>query len=332
MNEIEVIEIVKDFGEACQIMGEAYANRQNTKGNKARAKAIAYYKRFAADRELFEKCMDILLENENIDIVSFSADVCLSLNYREEDAVKILTSIRDRSIPDYNSIGALMTLSDYETKGKVVICEAKEINGTPGVPISTADIYSYTDYIRQQVGDYEKVYMELTNKFLPIDIIVVPPAEGRDCYTLVTMGSFYYKMPAPDYYESMNRAEYVLRLPSDWKIDDQSKEWQWPMEALRTLARVPCMEKSWLGWYHDVKFKRGFSKLTQFTGFVLDVFDEDSEPLVLENGDKVILYNAIPIYPEELDYCLKEGGKKFVEMMDNTKKSAPLDTKRARIV
>lgn len=327
-----VMDIVNDFGEACKVMGEAYAKKQNHKGNVARAKAIAYFKRFVADRELLQNCMDILLKDDNIDILDFSAHVCLALNYREKDAVSILRMIKGRNEVDYNSFSAMATLFDWEHLGKIEICETKEINGVAGVPISVSDIESFTDYIRQQVGDFEKVYIEQTNKYLPVDIIVVPPAQKRTNYTLVTMGAFYYKMPVPDYYEKMNRAEYAIRLPSDWKIDDPSKEWQWPFEVLKTIARLPYIEKKWLGWYHDIKFKSGFSKATQFTGVVLDVFDEKSEPLTLENGDQVILYNAIPIYQEELDYCSSVGGKELVAKMDDMIKNSPLNKHRECVV
>lgn len=332
MNNYNVTEVVKDFGNTCIILGESYAIGQNRRGNIARAKYVAYYKRFVADRKLFCDCMDILLKSDNINILDSSSHFCLSLHYREDDAVKILTSIRDRSKPDYNSFSALAGLCDWEKKGELVVCEAKEINRKAGVPISQEDIRAYVRFIRDQVGDYKKVYYEQTSKYLPIDVIVVPPTAEKDYYTLVSMGAFYYKMPVPEYYERMNRAEYAIRLPSNWKIDDESKEWQWPIEALRTLARVPFMEKSWLGWYHDVKFKRGFSKNTRFSGFLLDVYDEDSEPLVLENGDKVILYNAIPIYSDEIEYCYEMGGQMLLKKMSEEIKSGPLNNCRATAI
>ena len=332
MNNYDIDEIVKDFGKACREMSDAYEKGKNQIGNKARAKAIAYYKRFIADRELFQKCMDILLQSENIAISSFSADLCLALDYRVNDALEILRKIRDRKEPDLDSFAALMTISSWENEGKVEICETKEINKNAGEPISIADIEAYTDYIRNQIGDYGQVYMELTGKYLPIDIIVVPPTNKRKFYTLVTMGAFYYRMPVPEFYAKMNRAEYAMRLPEDWKIDDPSKEWQWPFEVLKTIARLPCMEKSWLGWYHDVKFKRGFAKATPFTGIVLDVYDESFEPLTLECGDQVILYNSIPVFQKELDYCLEHGGKELIEKMDESIKFSPINNHRECVV
>ncbi len=332
MNNSNINEIISDFSECCHNMSEAYQKGENKKGNKERAKVIAYYKRFVMDKDLFHNCIADLIESDDEAVRDFASSMCLSLNYEVDKALSIKQFNYNKKEPDHYSISALMALSDWERKGKLEICETKEINGIAGVPISVTDIESYTDYIRNQVGDYETVYMELTNKYLPIDIIVVPPTKEKNYYTLVTMGALYYKMPVPDYYGKMNRAEFAIRLPANWKIDDPSKEWQWPFEVLKTIARLPCMEKSWLGWYHDVKFKRGFAKATPFTGIVLDVYDESFEPLTLECGDQVILYNSIPVFQKELDYCLEHGGKELIEKMDESIKFSPINNHRECVV
>ena len=52
-----------------------------------------------------------------------------------------------------------------------------------------------------------------------------------------------------------DRAEYVVYLPADWKLDDVSlkdERYYWPFRVLKDTARLPIWTESWLGYGHTI--------------------------------------------------------------------------------
>ncbi len=199
--------------------------------------------------------------------------------------------------------------------------------------LSEKDMNSFEKMVSEKIGEYEKLFHEIASLDLHIDVIPVPPSEKRDYYTLITMGMSGYPMPVPSNYGKMNRAEIAVRLPKDWDLKSIGDEkWYWPIRMIKTLARMPYQEKSWLGYYHDIDFGAPFSEETKLCGVMLDIFDDDIEPLKLSNGDEVVIYNAIPIYRSEMEYKLAEGGNALVAKMNDEILHGPVDVHRASVV
>ncbi len=88
------------------------------------------------------------------------------------------------------------------------------------------------------------MFHELVSPDIHVDICVVPPSEKRDYYTLVTMGMGAHRMNVPEELAEykLERAELVIALPPDWKLDEESlknERWCWPIGLLKVLARLP---------------------------------------------------------------------------------------------
>ena len=187
-------------------------------------------------------------------------------------------------------------------------------------------------YVEECFGNFEYVIHEIVSDGLHIDIIPIPPSEERDYYTLVTMGMGALRMAVPPEMEPFNRAEVAIRLPKDWKIDSEEEEWSWPADVLKTLARLPYEEDSWLGMYHDIDFVEPFSGNTKLCGVLLDFLDETEPPFVFQNGDAMIIFNVIPLYRSELDYLHGHDAPELLEKMTDAMIHGPVNINRNRVV
>ena len=208
----------------------------------------------------------------------------------------------------------------------------KKRKKAPDLLLSDKDLNTFEKMVSGRIGNYDQVIHEIVSPDLHIDVIPVPPSENRDYYTLITMGMGGYRMPVPSNYGRMNRAEIAVRLPKDWNIHSNEGKYYWPIRVLKMLARMPYQEQSWLGLYHDIDFGDPFSEETELCGVMLDIFDEDIEPLTLESGDQLIVYNVIPIYRSEMEYKLAEGGESLVEKMSDEILHGPVDIHRTGVV
>ena len=197
---------------------------------------------------------------------------------------------------------------------------------------SEHDQESYEKMLEEKFGVYTEVIHEIVPSELHIDVIPIPPGKDRNYYTLFTMGMGAYKMAVPDNYGNMNRAELAIRLPSDWNIQSTDEKWFWPIRVIKTLARLPYVEKSYLGVYHDIDFGDSFSEETEMCGIMLDFFDESVEPLVLESGDWLLLYNVIPIYRAEMEFKNENGAEALLEKMDDETIHGPVNIDRKSVV
>ena len=187
--------------------------------------------------------------------------------------------------------------------------------------------------VSKRIGRYDEVFHEIASPDLHIDVIIIPPSSEKPYYTLLTMGMGAYPMPVPSTYKRMNRAEVAIRLPADWEVMSTTEEkWYWPIRTLKTLARMPYSEKSWLGLYHSVDFVEPFSEETELCGVLLDIFDESVEPLVLENGDQLVVYNVIPLYRSEMEYKRAENADALVAKMSRETICGPVDIHREKAV
>ena len=61
----------------------------------------------------------------------------------------------------------------------------------------------------------------------------------------------------------LERAELVIALPADWKLNQESMQderWYWPIRLLKALARLPIYNDTWLAWGHTMDNTRTFAK------------------------------------------------------------------------
>ena len=169
------------------------------------------------------------------------------------------------------------------------------------------------EHIEQYFGKFENVFHELVSPDIHVDICVVPPSEERDYCTLVTMGMGAHRMNVPEELAEykLERAELVIALPADWKLDQESmkdEKWYWPIRLLKSLARLPIASDTWLGFGHTMDNKENFAENTKLCAAILtgpQSTEEGGEVCTLPGGEEVNFYQVIPLYEDELDYKLE---------------------------
>ena len=110
-------------------------------------------------------------------------------------------------------------------------------------------IEEITAHVERHLGPAPTVNHELISLDVHVDVLHVPPHDGRPCHTLVTCGMSAKPMPAaprPD----VARAELLVVLPPAWDLEDESAGW--PFGILRFLAHLPHEYETWLGFGHTV--------------------------------------------------------------------------------
>lgn len=168
-------------------------------------------------------------------------------------------------------------------------------------------------HIQRCFGEVENVFHELVSPDIHVDVCVVPPADGRSYYTLVTMGMGAHQMNVPEELAEykLERAELAICLPSDWKLDGESmkdEKWYWPIRLLKVLARLPIQSDTWLGWGHTIDNQESFAENTKLCAALLagpESAEDDSHICLLPGGEEVNFYQVIPLYREELEYKLE---------------------------
>ena len=179
------------------------------------------------------------------------------------------------------------------------------------------------NHIEKYYGKFDKVFHEIYSPDIHVDICVIPPTKKRNYYTLATMGMGAHRMNVPkelvEY--GLERAEVLIALPPDWKVYEEDERWYWPIRLLKSIARLPVEENTWLAWGHTVDNGEAYSDDTALCGAVLidpEIGREGCGVLTLPNGEDVNFYQLIPLYREEMEYKIANGTDSLLDIMTDT--------------
>ena len=114
------------------------------------------------------------------------------------------------------------------------------------------ELRAVEQHIEMHCGAYKTVMHEIVSPDIHVDIFPISPTPERNYYTLVTCGMGARKMNIPDDCKELARAELAIVLPPDWKLNEKSEKWYWPIRLLTTLARYPINADTWVGWGHTL--------------------------------------------------------------------------------
>jgi hypothetical protein len=175
-------------------------------------------------------------------------------------------------------------------------------------------------HIEKYFGKASTVLHEFASVGVHIDVEIVEPTEDKNFFTLITVGMGTYRMNVPPEYneEQIDRAELLICLPPDWEIKSTETKDRWPSDLLRFLARLPLEENSWLGFGHTVPNGEPYAENTKLSSCVLLGVQEappEAEVCTLSNGERIVFYQVIPLYNEEMEYKLKHGTDAMLENM-----------------
>lgn len=207
----------------------------------------------------------------------------------------------------------------------------------------TEEMEIVESHIAEYFGEFSTVMHEIFSPDIHVDICLIPPRpqDGRDYYTLVTMGMGAYPMNVPEELVEQNlmRAELVINLPADWHMEGdafQDECWYWPIRLLKTIARLPLEEESWVGYGHTIGMEEGetYAENTTFCCSMLttaDMFEEDSFYCTLQNGEDVNFYYVLPLYEDEMEFKLAHDADALLKLFGGEPPKV-VDIKRASVI
>ena len=165
---------------------------------------------------------------------------------------------------------------------------------------SEKDEAEVSGFIEDEFGPFSHVYHELLSTDMHIDIAMIPPHEGRNYYTLCTIGAGAYRMNVDSEsrvkHQQPEHSEFMIYLPADWKLDDESLKDEsnyWPIRLLKNTARLSRRTGSWLGKGHTIGSESGKPYSAEASIGVVTVRSSDDFDLmeVLKKADKAMYDN-----------------------------------------
>ena len=188
-------------------------------------------------------------------------------------------------------------------------------------------------HVEEHIGEIETVFHELVSDLVHVDVLQVPPAEGRPWWTLVTCGMAARPMSPPPEVDGADRfAELVLCLPPDWPLDEA----KWPFGLLQFLARLPHEYETWFAAGHTVPNGDPPEPLapdTELSGVILApplLGPEGFERIAGPEGD-IALLGVIALYSEEMQLKLDEGTDALHDRLDEGDVSEMLEIRRPSV-
>lgn len=191
---------------------------------------------------------------------------------------------------------------------------------------SEKDEDEVVECIKEDYGDFQNVLHEVVSTDIHLDVALIPPQEDRDYYTLCTIGAGAYRMDIErdirTQYHLSEYAEYIMYLPSDWKLDDDSLKDEanyWPFRLLKNTARLPLWTESWLTMGHTLGTEEGepYSEEYPYNNSILTYpvpFVATSESKCnLSSGKTILFHHILPITQEELEYKNENGTAALLE-------------------
>ncbi len=165
------------------------------------------------------------------------------------------------------------------------------------------------------------VFHETETDIVHTDIFWIKPNfEYRPYSILLTCGLSFEPMKVPD--ETYDKfAEVAMLLPKEWELENGAWKEEingWPINHLRTIAKIPYTNESWIGYGHTITYDTNKLKSfpgTQFNSSVLlSSFTLPEKFTRIAHGDRTIrVYSSIPLYPEELNFKLKNDANTLVD-------------------
>jgi hypothetical protein len=168
----------------------------------------------------------------------------------------------------------------------------------------------------------------------PISIHVIPAAEDRKYVTLFTTGMSAQAMNVPEGTDDFRFAELFIQLPANWPIDKKSlssSKHGWPINWLRSIAKYPHQNSTWLGGPVTIiangEPPEPLAPGLKFTSFLIMA----EENVATSDGRTIYLYRLTPLYTEERQLEIKKGIPALVRALDERGVSLVVDLNRKNV-
>ena len=315
------------------------------------------------EEDQFQKIIDTIhdLPEEELDY-DLKSHLARALNNNDEmeEAARVLLSIQEEGKNDplwFFRLGYAYYYLDREAEALPLFQRAHELNPEdedtklfiqwceeelkdtlyPTETYSEEEMNALESHISRYFGETDHVFHELVSPYIHVDIYIVEPTPERNFYTLITGGMGAHRMNTPEEladYE-IDRAELLVTLPPDWNIRGEDENDYWPLRWLKTLARLPITEDTWLGYGHTIATGENDETVSEnapFQGIMLVTpqgVPAEAETCRLPGGKVVHFYQLIPLFREEMEFKLEHSADELIDLMANV--NHVIDIHRANV-
>lgn len=178
------------------------------------------------------------------------------------------------------------------------------------------------NHIEKYLGSFNGCISEVVpGSKVSIDINIINPTSERNYITLVTTGMSEYPMAYTS--GEYKYAELIIKLPTDWKLDQESckdEENYWPIRMLRLLGHLPHLNPGYIneqvivphGEPDDAPYP--FTERTWLSSLML-CKAEDIPNYVFEDGTKIDFFTLVPITIDEEPLVKEKGSNEVMHML-----------------
>jgi len=183
-------------------------------------------------------------------------------------------------------------------------------------------------HIVTHLGEVDTVFHEIASSIVHIDVHIVKPSTQFPYIRLVTSGMSDLRMNVPEELDVPKFLELMVTLPPEWKVDSESfndENWYWPVRLLKFLVRFPHQYSTWFGYGHTIPNEdppKPYAPKTRLCcALILPSPTVPEKFISLEiSPEKTIYFLAVlPLYAEEMQQKLKEGGNDFLKKLSKTR-------------
>ena len=199
-----------------------------------------------------------------------------------------------------------------------------------------------TRHLERFLGPVETVFHEIVSEYVHIDVHHFPPTPTRPFHVLATSGMSEKPMTTPaELPDDWRHAELLVCLSAAWPLTEAAfadERYYWPVRCLKTIARLPHVFRTWIGWAHTIPNDdppQPYADDTALCGCMivppLSLGDEIHR-LERANGTVVRFWNLLPLYAEEMELKLREGAEALFELLDRVGAADVVDPRRPNVV
>jgi len=173
-------------------------------------------------------------------------------------------------------------------------------------------------------GDFF-VMDEIESALVHIDLFVVPAKGDREHHVVFTCGMAERPMNVPQACEAPRFAELTLSLPAEWPLSKnawQEERWWWPLRLLKSMARYPHDNGTWLSCGHSVPGSTSgmpFADSTRMTDIVIlepRMIDEETATFHEGSRGNIPIWGLFPAHASEIEFKRRHSAEKLQELLD----------------
>jgi hypothetical protein len=199
-------------------------------------------------------------------------------------------------------------------------------------------------HIQKRIGPVHMSYAEIVHGDPPITVHHVKSSLFRRYEVLVTSGMSTRPMTVPAEAAESRFAEVLAILPRGWPLamsELQDERNYWPIRLLKTLARYPHENDTWLGHGHSLANGGAEADITPYadgTALCAAVLlppmslGEAAWSFKRADGELVYFWAVVPLHLNEMKHKIEHGADALMDLFDKHGVTDRIDPLRSPVV